>query len=260
MYSDDFLAALGAWQNGWREDKSRRVPITRALVAAATPIRAELPISHPLPLCYRKRFLVPNNPQNGGDFVALIWDGRIDERVAAWTTDPALHHKFKELLRSGNVTALFAHEPRPDEVLVDLNALWADSDFAQAVESYVRRSGDYADALDHFKDEQRELILNAPLLSEEVIGFVGVVGDDTVLFEALGAQTDDEQDEVYRRLVAINVLPGDSIWIGAASAQRAIRKTRAKWEDKLNAFNFRRRLIETSSMVSPKQLRAHRSP
>ena len=30
---------------------------------------------------------MPNNPQNGGDFLPLVWDGAIPDGTASWTTD-----------------------------------------------------------------------------------------------------------------------------------------------------------------------------
>lgn len=36
---------------------------------------------------YRKRFLVANNEQNGGDMVPLFWNGEIKEGFASWTRD-----------------------------------------------------------------------------------------------------------------------------------------------------------------------------
>ena len=142
IYSDDFLSALGAWQRGWREQKDRRLPITHALLSAIEPIRAQLPVSEPLPACFRKRFLVPDNQQNSGDFLPLVLDGRVEEGVAAWTSHPEYHHDFKELVRPGTVTTLFRHTPDAGEVVADLNALWADPAFVRAVHDYDRRGGE----------------------------------------------------------------------------------------------------------------------
>lgn len=72
MYDDDFLSALGAWQRGWNEDQARRLVITDALLKAIATRPSDLPRSASQGTLYRKRFLVPNNPQNGGDFRKLI--------------------------------------------------------------------------------------------------------------------------------------------------------------------------------------------
>lgn len=250
MYDERFLSALGAWQRGWHEDKTRRLAITNILISAVDALHDPLPTSYPLPLCYRKRFLVPNNPQNGGDFVKLVMEGRIEEGVAAWSSDITLHQQFKTMRREGAVATLFAHRPSRGEVLVDLNALWADPIFSTAVTDYARRQGANADALTHFRDRQRELILTAPLLREEVVGFAGIVGDEQFFFEAFGAKTSAEEDAIFRGLVQIDALPGDTRWIGAAAAQRAIAATRLKWQAKLSAAGFRDRLLSTTAVAA----------
>lgn len=254
-YPDRFLGALGAWQEGWREQKDRRLAITTELRAAIAELASPLPVSSPLPLCYRKRYLTPNNPQNDGDFRTLVLAGRIDEGVASWTADKQFGEAFKDLIRDGCVTALFEHRPQREEVVVDLLALWQDRDFAHDAEAYSREKGNNATAHVRMRDKQSELILDAPLLSEEIVGFVGRVGQDDVFFEALGANTEDAQDAVWKALTAIDAFPGDAKWLGRDGAQRALNRTRIKYgrrfASRLWHLEYQEFLLGHSSLHAP---------
>src|SRR4051812_46579142 len=109
-YPESFLKTLAAWQNGWGECALRRRKLISHLTEAtrrATMLpRSALQVSE---VCYRKRFLVANNPQNGGDLWPLFWDGAINEAVASWTTDYKFATvSFKKDPRPGTIAALFA--------------------------------------------------------------------------------------------------------------------------------------------------------
>jgi hypothetical protein len=82
--------------------------------------------------CYRRRFLVPNNPQNGADFLPLVFNGRIEEGIASWTTDYALAKEFKAKLRPGEIAAVFGYFPKNEDVFLNTKALWERTDFAEA--------------------------------------------------------------------------------------------------------------------------------
>ena len=72
MFSDRFLSAIGGWQRGWREEKDRRLVLAEELDSAATAENLPIQFRRTKKICYRKRFLVPNNPQNGGDLGPLL--------------------------------------------------------------------------------------------------------------------------------------------------------------------------------------------
>ena len=113
---DSFLSALGKWQMGWREDHHLRIKTTKNLHKACQEIRNDLPSEafHVPEFCYRKRFLVPNNPQNNGDFWPLFWDGVIEDKIASWTTDyNYAKFMFKKELRENTISAIFRHSPQP---------------------------------------------------------------------------------------------------------------------------------------------------
>lgn len=254
VYPDRFLDALGAWQRGWREDQDRRLIVTRELRAAIEALPHPLPISAPLPGCYRKRFLVPNNPQNGGDFLKLILAGEIVEGPASWTTDPTFHLEFKRNPRVGQLTALFHHLPRADEVLVDIVALWRDPIFVTAVEDYIGRGGEEAESYKSIAAGQKEMVLTAPLLIDEFVDAVGDIGDENFFHAALGASTDSEREAVSDALMAAKIALGAKKWAGGDAVRRAVQRTRllftAKLHRRLRRRHFRHTLKLTASPMA----------
>lgn len=258
QYTDRLLSALGAWQQGWREEKDRRIPITIELRAAIDDmLPAKLPVSARLPTCFRKRFLVPNNPQNGGDFWKLIIEGSIPEGTASWTTSDGFARIFKNLHRDGCLTAIFEHRPKPSEVVVDVTALWKDETFKKAAESYIERKSAFSAALENFRDLQSEIILDAPLRCNEAIDFIGVIESEDYFFQIFGAETEEAQDVIWKSFADLGAFPGDRKWTGRVGAQRAVTRLVNKYKSKyLNyAYSrlYREFLVETTNKIKFKE-------
>ena len=184
--------------------------------------------------CYRKRFLIPNNPQNNGDFVSLIMDGSLeDEGVASWTTELKFAQDFKDPLRHGAVSAVFGHEPTSAEVILNIPELWKDPDFQQAVDAHSLAAKQNAGALRHFKARQSEIILNCPLRAKEIEGFCGRSSPFDMLCDLAGIQGEAARDDVWRRLVEAGNFPEQPMWLSKDAALRALANTETKFADLL---------------------------
>lgn len=238
IFTDDFLSALGLWQRGWREDKDERLALTAALQAAIANLPSLPPEASQVPdWCYRKRFLVPNNPQNGGDFWPFFWDGQIAEGIASWSTDyDYCKVIFKPDPRAGTVACVFRHRPIQAEVILNIAALWLRADFVGAAEAFIARGGPAAIGLNHFRDTQSEIILDASLTMDEVFAFCGQVPSLEQLCAAAGISTPDDEDELWRRLVAAKYLPTMPFWLEQAAAQRAIDRAVVVVEERLRGY------------------------
>ncbi len=132
-FSDRFLSALGAWKRGWREQSEHCLKVAAELREAVKEEESPVKFRVVDSMCYRKRYLDPNNPQYGGDLGPLFLNGFVVEGLASWTTDKKFAHEFKDPLREGTFAAVFAHCPDPSEVLVNIPALWTDGSFETAV-------------------------------------------------------------------------------------------------------------------------------
>jgi hypothetical protein len=226
-YSAQLIEAIGEWQNGWGENGGRRLAITQRVRQAISSSSLSDNAKQCSEQCYRKRFLVPNNSQNGGDLKPLILDGRIEEGVASWTTNFDYAKDFKDCTRPNNVSAVFAHLPSArGEVVLNVKALWSDAGFAQAVSSYAENQGKFAGALQNFKALQHEVILDTPLLILEVEAFCDRISGLEHLYGIAELTTTEQQDEFWRRMVETDTLPGDARWLNREKSQRAIAKVR----------------------------------
>lgn len=229
MFSDRFLAALGGWQNGWREEYARRLKITEELRAAIAAEGLSGQFLTCTDVCYRKRFLVPSNPQNGGDLGPLFINGYIDEGVAAWTTDAKFAQEFKDPLRDGTFSVVFAHRPAEGEVVLNVPALWSDPAFKQKVVEFKGSGGVHSDALLNFNFRQNEIIMCAHLSYVEVHAICGRSSPFEVLCELQGFFTDEERDLYWKELVAADRFPEDPRWIEGSGVQNVLERTKAKF-------------------------------
>lgn len=230
-YRDEFLSALGQWQYGWAEEASGRLRATADLLNAI----AQIPdgpdeIFRCEQRCYRKRFLVPNNAQNGGDMVPLLWDGRIDEGVASWTTDfNFARFVFKREPRPGEIGAVFAVLPRSEDVVLNIASLWAQPEFVSAVENYVLRSGPNHEALENFRDLQSEVILKAPLALDDVQALCLQIPSLEQVCAKLCIQDDVQVEAVWAVMVDRDWFPTSAFWSEGAEAQLKLSRTLDKF-------------------------------
>jgi len=231
-YPDEFLTALGEWQRGWGEEATGRLRTTARLSAAISTLHNAPPeIFQCSARCYRKRFLVPNNEQNGGDMVPLFFHGEIEEGFASWTTDFAFaRFIFKKEARPGEFGAIFAVQPLPEDVVLNISALWSRADFVSAVESYSVRGGTESAALKNFKDRQSEVILKAPLRLDDVVALCVQIPSLEDLCAQVGVQEDSLVEAVWALMVKRAWLPTSALWSEGEKAQAQLDETIAKFK------------------------------
>lgn len=242
-FSSDFLTALGTWQCGWREDKGTRERITQSLLNVIETESLPDTVRSVDGECWRKRFLVANNPQNGGDMVPLILDGQIQEGVASWTLEREVAYNFKGLLQLdcqgriaiGSQAAVFRRTPAQNEVILNISALWQSPGFEDAVQEFVSRTSEgsneelkkAASGLRNFGPQanwQAEVILNAPLCRNEVEAIVGRSSSFEDLCELAGRSTDDEKEWFSKQLVAAGMNPEEAQWLIGDRIQAALQR------------------------------------
>lgn len=216
-FTDEFLEALGAWQNGWGEDQARKNPLALALTneASCLPLQYR---SVAVP-CYRKRFI------HKGELVDIVLGDLRDEGVASWTTDLRFAERMKGLVRANAISAaIFCHSPTDDEVIVNLAALWADTSFNQAVHAYAARGGKFATALLNFRDTQSEVVLRVPLRGSEIAALSGASSPFDELCDRARIPEHD-RDRVFKQLVDAGTYAGDPQYIDLAASQRVLSRS-----------------------------------
>jgi hypothetical protein len=216
-FTDEFLEALGAWQNGWREIQPKRELLAENLCREANVLSDEFRKVNGI--CYRKRFI------HNGELVDLFIRNHCDEGVASWTLDLRFAERLKGLTRQGAVSAaIFEYQPLSSEIIVSLPALWASKGFRASAESYLKRDGYFAAALMNFRDSQQEIILRVPLRGSEIIALTGASSPFDDLCDRTGIP-ENKRDSIFSKLIQSGEYPGDPQYIDRNAAQRAIARS-----------------------------------
>ena len=227
-FSDSFLSALDEWQRGWREDQTKREELAGRLEPEALALPAKF--RSVAGLCYRKRFL------HLGDFEQVLMFDRKEEGLVSWTTSLPYAETFKGLKKPDAVcAAIFEHTPAEDEVILNIEELWADAHFVQAAEDFRQRNPGLSAALFHFQERQGEVILRAPLRGSEIIRLTGTSSDFDELCERAGIPEAD-RDAHFQRLVETGNVPGDLRYIDTEQSRRAVKRTIQKMHDKVQSL------------------------
>lgn len=239
VFGDEALEAIGAWQNGWREDQARREVLATTLtrVVAGLPEEFRSVSSE----CYRKRFI------HKGELTDIILLDEKHEGVASWTTEKDYAERFKGLVRNDAITAaIFAHCPEPHEVVVNIAALWGSPEFIEAAESYRRRSAPFADALFNFNSRQGEVVLRVPLRGSEIKWLVGMSSPFDALCDEVGLP-EEGRDDLFCRMLASGAKISEPRYTPEGGAQRALKNT-------IDEFNSRwARLQADGALERPKK-------
>jgi hypothetical protein len=216
-FTDDLLFAISSWQKGWREDQEERHRISQELLHAIAGLDAHFKAVDST--CYRKRFL------HQGELVDIIIGDDKREGVVSWTVNKAFAERFKGLERVDAVSgAIFEHKPASHEVVLNICSLWMDSCFVSAVEDFDRRHPDYARPLLNFRDQQGEVILNAPLKGSEIIALTGKSSPFDELCDCAGV-AEGTRDDLFMRMVQSDIYAGELQYTSREGAQRVIANT-----------------------------------
>lgn len=232
-FSDNFLNALSAWQNGWGEDQSRRATLASDLMNTSKELDTEFrKVDRP---CYRKRFL------HKGELIDIILGDEKKEGLVSWTINQEFAERFKGLSKIGAVSgAIFEHVPLESEVVVNIYALWQSEDFIKAANAFKIKYPDKAKALFHFKGSQGEIVLQSPLRGSEIIALTGASSPFDDLCDQLEIP-DAERDDIFAELVKTGVCPGKLKYTSKVGTQRVIANTIKRVHTKVLEYKTRGR-------------------
>ncbi|MBX4937894.1 hypothetical protein [Rhizobium binae] len=235
MLTSDFLTALGRWLRGWKQDPALRDEIAEILIARSRelPLRFRQHDGTPL---YRKRHLY--NVPGKEELLPLFLDGILHEGPAtSWTRNRNIAEMFDRIFDDINpqsvAGAVFRHVPVEQEVVLNIHSLWQDRDFLAAVTDHVGNGRPEAAALQNFgKNQQEEVILNAPLRRDEILLLSRVSTFDSLAADT-GAVTPASQDALQDLLIAANVHPEDPRFLNEGATQRVIENLLMKVDERI---------------------------
>lgn len=222
-FSDEFLGALGAWQNGWKEDIQERTNKSIDLLAYACDLPSEF--RHVNEICYRKFFLTDKT------IADVVLRGAVCEGVSSWTTDYEYAKEFKGIIKpEATIAAIFECRPRDDDVVVNLAKLWGSEEFRESVSNYTLKNGPNCKALNNFKDNQSEVVINARLTSDSIICLSGSTSDFDELCDEEGITDDQkERQRIFMELHNQKIFPGEIGYLEGNGCQRVLKRVRDAW-------------------------------
>lgn len=244
-FTRELLLSLSNWQRGWRENQTRRREIADELVRNC----ANLPEKYRTvdSFCYRKRFI------NAGELIPIIIDNDFFEGIASWTNNLDYAKGFKGIVRmDSKFVMVFKHKPLPEEIVVNIVALWEDEDFIKAAEEFKDQEPKNAEALFHFKDEQSEIILRSTLVGSEIEDIVGVSSSFEDLCDM--AEIPENQREKLSIKFARDPegLPIEiPTFAGSRATAEAIRKTVIKFGELITTARDNSIPVDWSKVIKP---------
>lgn len=170
MFDVCLLQAISDWQLGG-DVAAKKVRGERLKVLAA-----DLPAEFRSCAagCYRRLSLTKGAVWKAGTEYAL------EETISSWTLDLNVAQTFKGgVPPKGYQGAIFSHQPSAQEVIVNLNALFSNAEFQQAVSEHRNEIKSFDRGIGRYGNSQCEVILsleNLPLDSIHCWG--GYVGDE----------------------------------------------------------------------------------
>jgi len=239
IFTFQFLGALGRWQRGWGQDPTKRASIARALVEEATKLPDRFRI-HDGSALYRKRHLYRSKDQR--ELAPLFLSGVLDEgSPTSWSKDRSFAEKFDQVfddLDPASVAgAIFKHVPVAGEVILNIPALWEDSDFLLAVDEYKNANGAEARGISHFRGErdQNEIIVHAPLRAVEICKLSRSTTFDNIC-AAMGAADDSSKGVVRYLLKIANINPPEPRFLPEGGSRRVVERVIALQREKIEAW------------------------
>jgi len=211
---DEFFVALNNWQKGWYEIQADKDKL-------AIPLKNECQLLDPKyrtveVTCYRKRFL------HEGEFVDIILKDKKDEGLASWTTDASIAEGFKGIYKEGGRAAVFEHYPVGTEIIVNLEKLWECDDFISAFNNFKARYPSDSVAIDYYKTDQKEIILEVPLRASELCRIAGESSSYDDICDKAGIP-EEHRDSEYKRLVTQGVRIQEIMLLGKKATQNVLK-------------------------------------
>jgi hypothetical protein len=168
----------------------------------------------------------------------FITTGVLPETVSAWTLDPDVARGLKGGVppewQDGKLWrgVILEHKPKPEEVVVNLDALWLDLNYQRSLAD--AGLGKYTEGIRRYQNLQREVVLELARVSLKQIwswgGYSSSVDDLAEMF--LGVKPTPQQIDCVRKMIEENEIPVGARWTSSSGARnvtlRVIERARKR--------------------------------
>lgn len=211
LFPDGLIRAIDNWQAG-SKDKARKARRLRDW-------SCELPAHYRAAPARAFRQVRVNTQLGIG--VAV---GAIPEAVSSWTTSMEVARRFREEDQDRDkVMMIFARHPTPLDVILNLNAIFADPDFLETVAATSARLGRQFAGIERWQGTQQEVVLKETTIENDEIVSIGAFRQLTNVVPAIGRRDPKapSDDEIFRILTGRR--QDEHFWTSPESATNGVR-------------------------------------
>lgn len=157
----------------------------------------------------------------------LLADNCLTETIAAWTTDLGIAKTFKGgVAPEGLQGVIFKLRPPSASVVVNLSALFADSDFRDACDLYGKQIAGFDSGIGRYRDSQKEVVLEiASLDRASTYALGGYSGSREALAALLfGRPPSGEDLKVFGELCRRANVSAGAWWLTEAGTRAVLKR------------------------------------
>ena len=183
--------------------------------------------------CYRRISL------SGGHLIKLGNELKLSEKVSSWTLDLDVAKSFKEgVPESGYQGVVFKYTPSPLNCVLNLNTLYADPAFLDAVESQKLSIKNFDKGIGRYQGTQSETILNIEFLPLSAVllwgGYSSNVKELASMYY-MKSKIADAKLKQFKRLMKKAKLDAGPYWLEGSEAVKRINSKLQFHADRLTS-------------------------
>jgi hypothetical protein len=211
LYPEGLIRAIDCWQSG-PKGKARKARRLRDWIR-------ELPYAYrAAPETVFRQMRI--NAQLG---VGIALDA-IPEATSSWTTSLEVARRFREEDQDRRkVILIFARHPAPEDIILNLNAVYADSDFMDTVNATATRLNKHFAGIERWRGTQQEVVLKETTLGNDEIVSLGAFRELNDVVPLIGTPVPNalSDDQIFTLLTGKR--PDEHFWTSPASAANGVR-------------------------------------
>lgn len=224
IFSLELLQAVSDWQRGPSEKKKIERGETLKRLMATLPEK----FRNCDEACFRQE------AHEKGRTFDLLMANKLDETVAAWTTNESVAQKFKGgVPPSGLQGIILRIVPPPGSVVANLKMLYEEPGFAAAMQANRSKIAYYENGAGKYGGTQDEVVLELDhLTGTQIYSYGGYAGPFEQLVVDFAAMNGREPSEAEQQELA--QLAGRAWWLSEEGTRKVIGRTKPQFLDRIS--------------------------
>jgi len=211
LYPEGLIRAIDRWQSG-ANDKARKARRLRDWTR-------ELPYAYrAAPETVFRQMRI--NAQLG---IGIALDA-IPETMSSWTTSLEVAQRLREKDQDRRkVMIIFARHPAPKDIILNLNTVYAGSDFMDTVNATATRLNTHFTGIERWQGTQEEVVLKETTLGNDEIVSLGAFRELNDVVPLIGPPDPNalSDNQIFTQLTGKR--PDEHFWTSPASAANGVR-------------------------------------